>query len=132
MARREDFCFLSWIAAALDVGGDVFNDDCGRRGLPVLAPARIRPFVVAVIGVMLGARFTSEILGQLQVWAGTLSLLLLFVLISAAVVVPFYRFVGGFDWKTAYFAGMPGGLAEMVEIGEARGPMSGRWFWRIA
>jgi len=90
-------------------------------GLPVLAPSRIRPFVVAVIGVMLGARFTSEILGQMQVWAGTLSLLLLFVLVSAALVVPFYRFVGGFDWKTAYFAGMPGGLAEMVEIGEARG-----------
>lgn len=90
-------------------------------GLPVRAPARIRPAVVAVIGVMLGARFTPAVLDQAQVWAGTLALLLLFVIVSAAVVVPFYRFAGRFDWVTAYFAGMPGGLAEMIEIGEARG-----------
>lgn len=90
-------------------------------GLPVLAPVRIRPPVVAVIGVMLGARFTPEILGQMQAWVVTLFLLALFVLVSAAIVVPFYRVVGRFGWVTAYFAGMPGGLAEMVEIGEARG-----------
>lgn len=89
--------------------------------LPVRAPVRIRPAVVAVIGVMLGARFTPAVLDQAQVWAATLALLLVFVVVSAAVVVPFYRHVGRFDWVTAYFAGMPGGLAEMIEIGEARG-----------
>ena len=33
-------------------------------GVPVLAPVRLRPAVVAVIGVMLGARFTPAVLEQ--------------------------------------------------------------------
>lgn len=44
-----------------------------------------------------------------------------YVIAVALVVVPFYRFAGRFDWITAYFAGMPGGLSEMIEIGEASG-----------
>ena len=88
---------------------------------PILGPNRLRPAVVAVIGVLLGSRFTPDILGQASAWAGTLAIVAVYVAAVAAVVVPFYRFVGRFDWFTAYFAGMPGGLSEMIELGEARG-----------
>jgi len=37
------------------------------------------------------------------------------------VVVRFYRFVGRLNWVTACFAGMPGGLREMIEIGVTSG-----------
>lgn len=90
-------------------------------GLPVSGPNRLRPAVVAVIGVLLGARFTPDILQQASAWAGTLALLTVYIGLTAAVVVPFYRFAGRFDWVTAYFAGMPGGLTEMIELGEANG-----------
>jgi uncharacterized protein len=36
-------------------------------------------------------------------------------------VVWFFRVIGGYDRTTAYFAGMPGGLVEMVSVGEERG-----------
>jgi membrane AbrB-like protein len=88
---------------------------------PVLAPARVRPAVVAVIGVLLGSRFTPDIIAQAGAWIGTVVILLVYVVCVALVVVPFYRFFGKFDWVTAYFAGMPGGLSEMIEIGEASG-----------
>lgn len=88
---------------------------------PILGPARLRPAVVAVIGVLLGSRFTPELVADASVWLGTLSVLMVYVVAVALVVVPFYRFAGGFDWVTAYFAGMPGGLSEMIEIGEASG-----------
>ena len=88
---------------------------------PVLAPARVRPAVVAVIGVLLGSRFTPEVLDQAGAWIGSVVILMVYVVIVALVVVPFYRFVGRQDWVTAYFAGMPGGLSEMIEIGEASG-----------
>ena len=88
---------------------------------PVVAPARIRPAVVAVIGVLLGSRFTPDVLEQAGAWIGTVTILMIYVAVVALVVVPFYRFVGKFDWVTAYFAGMPGGLTEMIEIGEASG-----------
>jgi uncharacterized protein len=88
---------------------------------PILGPARLRPAIVAVIGVLLGSSFTPDILSQASAWMGTLAILMAYVIAVALVVVPFYHFVGRFDWVTAYFAGMPGGLSEMIEIGEASG-----------
>ena len=88
---------------------------------PVLGPAGLRPAVVAVIGVLLGSRFTPDIIAEASAWTGTVAILMVYVIAVALVVVPFYRFAGRFDWVTAYFAGMPGGLTEMIEIGEASG-----------
>jgi uncharacterized protein len=88
---------------------------------PILGPNRLRPAVVAVIGVLLGSRFTPEIVAEAGAWIGTVAILMVYVIAVALVVVPFYRLAGRFDWVTAYFAGMPGGLSEMIEIGEASG-----------
>jgi len=88
---------------------------------PVRAPARARPAVVAVIGVLLGSHFTPDVLGQAAAWSGSIAILFVYAVIVALIVVPFYRYVGRLDWRTAYFAGMPGGLAEMIELGEASG-----------
>lgn len=90
-------------------------------GLPVLGPSRLRPATVAVIGVLLGARFTPAVLAGAAEWVVTLAIMLAYLVAVGVTVVPFYRFAGRFDWTTAYFSGMPGGLSEMIEIGEARG-----------
>lgn len=90
-------------------------------GLPVEGPNRLRPAIVAVIGVLLGARFTPDVVQGAGQTAVTLAILLVYLAAVAALVVPFYRIIGRQDWTTAYFAGMPGGLSEMVELGEARG-----------
>jgi hypothetical protein len=88
---------------------------------PILGPNRLRPAVVAVIGVLLGSRFTPDIAAEAGLWIGTVAILMVYVVAVALIVVPFYRYAGRFDWVTAYFAGMPGGLTEMIEIGEASG-----------
>lgn len=90
-------------------------------GAPVQGPARLRPVIVAIIGVLLGSRFTPAVFEQAGEALITLSILTAYLLAVAVVVVPWYRFVGRQDWTTAYFAGMPGGLTEMIEMGEARG-----------
>jgi len=77
--------------------------------------------VVAVIGVLLGSGFTPDMIAQAGDWAVSLGILAVYCVAVALVVVPFYRFAGRMDWVTAYFAGMPGGLTEMIEIGEANG-----------
>jgi membrane AbrB-like protein len=88
-------------------------------GLPVAGPVRIRGAVVAVIGVLLGAGFTPALLGQIGSWSLTLAGLALYLALSLALLVPWFRRVGGFDPRTAYFAAMPGGLSEMVELAES-------------
>lgn len=90
-------------------------------GLPVQGPMRLRPAIVAVIGVLLGSRFTPAVIDQAAAALVTLAILMAYLAAVAAVVVPWYRFVARQDWTTAYFAGMPGGLSEMIELGEARG-----------
>lgn len=89
--------------------------------LKVDAPPVIRPPMTMVIGVMLGAAFSPDLLARIpQWWPATLGLLL-FVIACGVSVVWYFRKIGGYDRTTAYFAGMPGGLVEMVTVGEERG-----------
>lgn len=90
-------------------------------GVPLKVPGSMRPPVIAVIGVLLGAGFKPEILQQAAAWTVTLAALALYLLLAGALTVPFYRRVAGFDRVTAYFAGMPGGLLEMMTIGRSMG-----------
>ena len=86
--------------------------------LPVAGPNRLRPLVAIVIGVMLGSGFTPALFDHITLWAPSLILMVVYLIASALVVVPFYRKIAGFDLSTAYFAGMPGGLMEMMIIGK--------------
>ena len=79
-------------------------------GLPVIGPKRLRPFVGVVIGVMLGSSFTPSFFDYFQTWALSLIFLGLYLFLAGVFVVPYYRYVAGFDLPTAYFSGMPGGL----------------------
>ncbi len=107
---------LPWMLGALFV-----TMAASLANLPVLGPTRLRPVIVAVIGVLLGSRFTPAVIDQAGEALVTLSILLVYLAAVAATVVPYYRFVARQDWTTAYFAGMPGGLSEMIELGEAKG-----------
>ncbi len=88
---------------------------------PIGAPSAVRPPMQMIIGVLLGAGFTPEVLGSLSGWIPTLAGLALFVLACGAICTVYFRKVGRLDPVSAYFAGMPGGLIEMVALGEQRG-----------
>jgi membrane AbrB-like protein len=88
---------------------------------PVQAPSLIRPPMSAIIGVMLGSGFSPSILTNIGTWVPTLVGLIIFMIACGVTVVAYFRKVGGFDWTTSFFSGMPGGLVEMVTYGEERG-----------
>ncbi len=88
---------------------------------PIDAPTVVRPPMSAVIGVMLGAAFSPAIFDNLLDWIPTIIGLAFFVGISGFACVLYFRKIGRMDMTTAYFAGMPGGLVEMVVVGEQRG-----------
>lgn len=101
---------------------------------PVAAPPVIRPPMTMVIGVMLGAAFSPDLMTRiLQWWPATLGLLA-FIALCGGSVVWYFRRVGGYDRTTAYFAGMPGGLVEMISLGRsvAATARSSRWSIRFA
>jgi membrane AbrB-like protein len=88
---------------------------------PVAAPPVIRPPMSAVIGVLLGSGFSPAVVSQLPHWWSAVLGLLLFMVACGSTVVFYFRRVGGYDPTTAFFSGMPGGLVEMIELGEERG-----------
>lgn len=88
---------------------------------PIDAPPIIRPPMSAAIGVMLGASFYPGLLREIPGWLPALIGLLGFMATAGACVVWYLRRIGGLDATTAFFAGMPGGLNEMIEVGEDKG-----------
>lgn len=89
--------------------------------LPLTAPSTIRPPMTAIIGVMLGGGFSPELLGQLATWTLPLVGLIAYTIAAAALCVWYLVHVAGYDRDTAFFAGMPGGLVEMIELATERG-----------
>lgn len=90
-------------------------------GLPIVAIERVRPFMMAIIGVLLGSGFSADLLVGLWGWIPSLLGLLVAVTTSAAIGTLYFRYVGGFDSATAFFSAMPGGLIEMIILGGEKG-----------
>ena len=88
---------------------------------PVVGPVKVRPYVIPILGVLLGSGVTPEVLGLLRNWAFTLALLPVFLAFASAISYAVYRRIGGYDPTTAFYSAMPGGLNEMLILGAAAG-----------
>jgi membrane AbrB-like protein len=73
------------------------------------------------LGVAVGASITVALVSRLDTMLLSIALIPLFILAIGAVGYPLFRHVGGYDRATAYYAAMPGGLADMLIFGEAAG-----------
>jgi len=90
-------------------------------GAPIAASSATRRPMAAVIGVVLGSSFGPHLFDHAHEWIVPLIALPFFLGSSALLCVTYFRKVAKFDPVTAYFAGMPGGIAEMVVMGGERG-----------
>lgn len=90
-------------------------------GAPIQASSATRRPMAAVIGVVLGSSFGPHLCTQARDWIVPLAALPFFLASAVLLCVTYFRRVAKFDPATAYFAGMPGGIAEMVVMGAERG-----------
>lgn len=88
---------------------------------PIKGPIGLRPVVIPIIGVMLGAGFHPGLTDHLSSWIIPLVLLVPFIVIATRVSYVFYRRIGGYDPMTAFFSATPGGLNEMIMMGGEAG-----------
>lgn len=84
-------------------------------------PAKVRPFSAALVGTMLGTSFSPALLDQAGSWLITILGLVAFLIAATAICFAYYRHVVGLDRNTALFSAMPGGIVEMVLLGEEKG-----------
>ena len=97
----------------------IFRTRKGAR--EVQFPPVLRMIFVAVIGTMIGATFTTDLLAVVPSLGLSMMAMVLFVAIALAGNYALFRKLGRYDRTTSIFAAMPGGLVEAVSLGEQAG-----------
>ncbi len=90
-------------------------------GVSLAAPMRLRAIFIPIIGVMLGSAITADIISQIGLWAITMAILPIVLGAMGTLSYLVYRRIGGYDPVTAFYSCMPGGLNDMVILGEEAG-----------
>jgi len=112
---------LAWMVGAMLACTAAAVLSLRRPGLAVAVPLPLRRTMIAVLGVMLGAGFTPEILVRVVDWWSTVAGLVLYVLVSSAAAVLYCQRIGRLGQTTGFFSAMPGGLGEMMLLLDAYG-----------
>ncbi len=84
-------------------------------------PQGLRILFIALIGMLIGAQVTPDLIRSVPHMALSMAGVVVFVLLAQAANYMIFRRLGRFDAPTAWFAGAPGGLVESITMGEAAG-----------
>jgi membrane AbrB-like protein len=97
---------------------------CLAAALSGVQLATIKPISDAmrtILGVAAGATVTVEFLTSLPTMWATLMLVPVMTLLIGLLGVWYFSWFAGYDFPTAYYASMPGGLQDMIAFGEEAG-----------
>lgn len=112
---------LPWLLGPLTVTGLAAAFRLPLFGDTVAFPMTLRAFFIPVVGVLIGAAMTPEVLVSAPRWWPGLASMVVFVALAHAANHLWLRRVGRLSGPTAFHAAMPGGLLEAIELGEKRG-----------
>lgn len=88
---------------------------------PLIGLGQLSVAARTILGVAVGASITPEVIHRLPDMAASVAFIPLYIGVIALIGVPFFHRYCGFDWATAWYASMPGGLQDMVIFGEEAG-----------
>ncbi|MGR3502837.1 AbrB family transcriptional regulator [Pseudaestuariivita sp.] len=90
-------------------------------GVPMDGIAPLNTTMRTILGVAVGATLTPAVLVTLPTMWPTLLLVPVMVGAIGLAGVPYFQRLCGYDFPTAYYATMPGGLQDMILFGEEAG-----------
>lgn len=105
---------LPWLLGAIFATSFVMRFE----NLPILSPKIFSPSARILIGLTIGCAFTPEILGYLNTYFYSLLLVIPYTILTIFCGTYYYHKILKYDIKTSYLGSMPGGVIEMVIIGE--------------
>ncbi|HET6467088.1 MAG TPA: AbrB family transcriptional regulator [Geminicoccaceae bacterium] len=107
---------LAWMLGAM-----IATTVASMAGAPVVVSNRLRTPMVAVLGVLLGSAFTADLMAGVGRWLPSIAALPVYVLLVGGATLIYLRRFARLDPKTAFFCAAPGGLTEMILLGERWG-----------
>ncbi len=84
-------------------------------------PLVLRLFFIPIIGISIGGAFTPQVFKEALAWWPSLLALFLYIPLAHWVGYRSYRLLGRLDKCTAYYSAVPGGLLEVIMMGEESG-----------
>ena len=90
-------------------------------GVPMRGLVSLNQAMRTILGVAAGSTLTPAVLVTVPSMWTTLILVPVMVLAIGLVGIPYFRRLWGYDFPTAYYATMPGGLQDMLAFGEEAG-----------
>jgi len=105
---------LPWLLGAIFASSIAMRFD----NLPIQSPKTFSPPARIFIGLTIGSAFTPEILQYLDVYFFSLLLVIPFTILTIVCGTYYYYKFLKYDIKTSYLGSIPGGVIEMVIIGE--------------
>lgn len=90
-------------------------------GVPMKGIARLNDAMRTILGVAVGATLTPAVMATFPAMLPTLILVPVMLVLIGLIGVPYFRRLCGFDFPTAYYSAMPGGLQDMLLFGEEAG-----------
>lgn len=90
-------------------------------GVPLRGIKPLNDGMRTILGVAVGATLTPAVLATFPSMIPTLVLVPVMVGFIGLIGVPYFKRFCGYDFPTAYYAAMPGGLQDMLLFGEQAG-----------
>jgi len=90
-------------------------------GVPLGGIAIVNASMRTILGVAVGATITVEVLSSFPAMWTTLVLVPVMIMLIGLIGVPYFQRVWKYDFATAYYGAMPGGLQDMLLFGEEAG-----------
>lgn len=107
---------LAWLLGPLLLTGAL-----SLAGMEIRPPSALRRVGQLTVGATVGLNLTYEILLHLIAWLPWMIVSSLVAILASATVSVLLGMWALIDTKTAYFASLPGGLAEMANVGHQIG-----------
>ncbi len=90
-------------------------------GMPLKGVKPLNDAMRTILGVAVGATLTPAVLATFPAMWPTLLLIPVTVVCIGLIGVPYFQRIWGYDFPTAYYSTMPGGLQDMLLFGEEAG-----------
>lgn len=90
-------------------------------GVPMRGKPAVNEAMRTILGVAVGATFTTAVLASMTTMWPTLMLIPVMTALIGVLGVLYFQRLWGYDFATSYYGAMPGGLQDMLVFGEEAG-----------
>ena len=103
------------------IGPITFNLVAALMGVKIWVPDWMRLPCFAIFGALFGMTVTVNLIAQVPRWLPTMAAIMIFVILSTAVVTWYLHKLAHYDKVTSFFSATPGGMVAAIALGTEYG-----------